>query len=384
MENLREQIDALDAAWSQRRSFVIDASGIAFAPTSDVLSLLPEHLMEDHFVLMTSGSTGLPRAIVGSKQRAEQLARLLTDVQDSTDVSEAILALPLHYSFALVNQWVWTRVERRRLEVTAGFSAPDDLRATLQSSDNAMLCLVGIHVPLLERFFTGQRFPGVIRLHFAGGRFPQEALGKLRDFFPNAVVYNNYGCAEAMPRLTVRLADAADDAANIGRPLPGIELATTDEGALVFQSPYAAVGFVESGRWSPVAADAWIPTGDLGEQLPSGDWRLTGRASEVFKRHGEKVSIPAVLAGIHESWTGQASCYRTTDRNGEDGYVLVVAPKPSPADVRGMLGVLRSHARAMWPLRIESRDTLPVLLNGKVDVRSLEDVANDVHWHQRI
>jgi acyl-CoA synthetase (AMP-forming)/AMP-acid ligase II len=294
-----------------------------------------------------------------------------------------VLALPLHYSFALVNQWLWARVEDRPLRITDGFASPDRLLVVLEQAHNAMLCLVGVHVPLLDRFFGDRVFDGIARLHFAGGRFPQESVPWLHRLFPNARIFNNYGCAEAMPRLTLRSAEASTDAANIGRPLPTIELRRDDDGALVFRSPYGAVGFVEDERWHAIEPSEWVATGDLGDGLEDGTWRLSGRASEVFKRHGEKVSIPAILESVFSSWNGQAGCYTTHDRLGEQGYVLVLAPQPSATQVRQFLGVLRAHPRSSWPLRIESRDTLPLLPNGKVDAHALRE-GSDVQWHQRI
>ena len=73
-----------------------------------------------------------------------------------------------------------------------------------------MICLIGAQVPLLIEYYAGHVFSGVIRVHFAGGRFPAERLGDLHQIFPNAQIFNNYGCAEALPRLTLRPAEAAD------------------------------------------------------------------------------------------------------------------------------------------------------------------------------
>jgi len=64
----------------------------------------------------------------------------------------------------------------------------------------------------------------------------------------------------------------------------------------------------------------------------------------------------------------------------------VLAPTADAADVRGILRALRaSHARAQWPLRIETTPRLPRLDNGKVDSAALgrpQDRA--VAWDQRI
>jgi long-chain acyl-CoA synthetase len=311
---------------------------------------------------------------------------VLHEQQLSKPVEETIVALPLSYTFAFVNQWVWSRCHRSRLVMTAGWAEPLELRGALKHARNAMICLVGAQVPLLATCFSGCTFGGVIRVHFAGGRFPQERIDEVRAFFPNAMIFNNYGCAEAMPRLTLRQADEAAEASDIGRPLPGVRLRAGKDGSLAFQSPYGAVGFMDSRGFRSIGPDEWVPTGDLGEPTGHGTWRLTGRACEVFKRYGEKVSIPSVLAGVLRRWDGQALSYREADRTGEDGWVLVLGPTPTPEQVRAILAGLRAdHPRTRWPLRIESLDSLPVLASGKPDVRAATAYTNRrIHWQQRI
>ena len=61
-----------------------------------------------------------------------------------------VVALPLTYSFAFVNQWLWARQLGRRLVPTPGLAAPAELGRALDGCRDAMLCLVGAQVPLLE------------------------------------------------------------------------------------------------------------------------------------------------------------------------------------------------------------------------------------------
>jgi acyl-CoA synthetase (AMP-forming)/AMP-acid ligase II len=238
----------------------------------------------------------------------------------------------------------------------------------------------------LQQHFAGERFPGVIRVNFAGGRFPQEQLDSVRVFFPEARIFNNFGCAEAMPRLTIRAAEAADQASDVGQPLPGIEIRANESRELMFRSPYGAVGFVDDQGFTPIDAQTWIKTGDLGSLSDGGTWQITGRAGEVFKRQGEKVSLQALLGTVLGQWSTQAAFYREQDRSGEEGHVLILAPRPSDEQVRCILKGLRAnHPRAWWPLRIEGIDTLPLLASGKIDVLALPAAADRiVHWHQRI
>ena len=294
--------------------------------------------------------------------------------------------LPLSYTYSFVNQWLWSHVMQRRFITTHGLADPKALKTTLAAARDAMICLVGVQVPLLTTHLADECFEGVIRIHFAGGRFPQEKLDALHAMFPNAQVFNNYGCAEAMPRLTIRRAEDASEAANIGRPLCGIEMRSDEQQAILFRSPYGAVGVVENMNFTAITPDDWIPSGDLGEMNEDGSWRLLGRASEVFKRHGEKVSIAALTTTVSAVWSGQCALYREADRTGEDGCVLTLAPEATSESAKPVLMALRKHhPRAQCPMRVESIAMLPQLSNGKTDVRALASLpGKTVLWQQLI
>ena len=378
----------LDEAWSRPETFAfLPAKSGQREPWSQrALGQLPEALRRDHFALLSSGSTGEPKLVIGSRQRSLALARLLHEAQDSAPARAAVGLLPLTYSYAFVNQWLWAKAMAREFVPTLGFARADALAAALAETPGSLVCLVAAHVPLFTRHWANQVFPGVVRVHFAGGRFPQGELPAVRALFPNAAVFNNYGCIEAMPRLTLRRAEEADSASDIGRPLPGVTLSADTEGRLRFRSPYGAVGFVDESGFHAIAPEDWVSTGDLAHGDAQGRWHLDGRIGEVFKRYGERISLPQLLDTVRASWPGDAAFYRATDSLGEAGHVLVVAPHPSPDALRAILARLRrDHPRAHWPLRVESAETMPLLSNGKPDLAALPTIhAKIVQWDQRL
>jgi len=381
-------LQRLDSAWEHPATFAFipDKLGDGQDTIEAALESLPPDYRADHYALLTSGSTGRPKLVISSRERSVLLTRVLHEYQDSADVSEAIVALPLTYCYSFVNQYLWAREHGRNIVLTDGLTRPDELKRTLAKAENAMICLVGAQVPLLMKYYEGSVFPGVIRVHFAGGRFPAERLDDLRQVLPNAKIFNNYGCAEAMPRLTLRPAEAAEEAGHVGWPLPGIEIGSSPNGELLFRSPYGAVGQADEDGFRAIGPEDWVKTGDMGRQMDDGHVELTARSSEVFKRHGEKVSIPVVVNSIATAWRGNVGTYRELDSSGEDGFVLIVAPHPDRNEVRSILSTLRSkHARAYWPLRIESMAELPLLPNGKIDLRALAEQTDVIqHWRQRI
>jgi long-chain acyl-CoA synthetase len=384
---VRADLSLLGRLWSENATFAVVPTNLAL--TEDwlrrSLALLPDDYRAGHFILMTSGSTGQPKLIVAKKARAERLVEVIHAAQDDEPASETIACLPLSYSYAFVNQWLWSHHMRRKLVPTDGFTRPDEFKAALEAATDAMVCMVGVQVPLLRSLFGTHSFPGVIRLNFAGGRFPQEQLAHLREIFPNAEIFNNYGCAEAMPRLTIRRAAEAEIAANIGRPLPGVELKTGDEDQLLFRSPFRAVGFVENDSFRPIPDEEWVETGDLGRAAENGMWTLLGRKSEVFKRFGEKISLPAIQSAVQRVWHGELAFYRETDSMGENGHIMVLAPHPEKDQLKAiMMELRRDFTRPHWPIRVESTEQLPRLPNNKVDAMALTARNNvTVQWSQR-
>lgn len=379
---------ALSAAWAREETFAcLPAKAVLSRDQIEkALAALPAALGANHFVMLTSGSTGEPKFIVASKARALRLAATLHAAQRSESVAETVSALPLSYTYAFVNQFVWSQHFGRRLVVSEGLSAPDSLHSSLLLARDAMLCLVGAQVPLLLRYWGSEQFTGITRLHFAGGRFPQESLPALAQLFPSAAVFNNYGCAEAMPRLTVREASSDLDAQSIGKPIAGVELRARDDESLEFRSAYQAVGLVQGGVYQAIDDSAWTPTGDLGHATPDGGWQLIGRCGEVFKRFGEKVSLPAILGSVRSVWSGESALFVDHDASGELAHVLALAPPPDKVALNEILKGFRTHfSRAQWPVRVVALDAIPMLPNGKPDLKQLAAMPDlPILWKQRI
>lgn len=378
---------AFDVAWDQADSVVILPDKLSDATwVRERLDQVDDDLRVGHFVLLTSGSSGRPKLVIGKKSRAEGLAAVLHQQAGNECAERALIVLPLSYSFAFVNQWLWGKVNNRARTISPGLKNPSRFHEDLEDPTASMMCLVGAQVPVLLRHFKGARFHQVVALHFAGGPFPQSRIPELMEMFPEAAITNNYGCTEAMPRLTLRRSDESDDARNVGRALPGISLRIDDDGKVLFRSPYSAVAHIDDRGLNRYSVGKWLASGDYGEIDEQGDLTVRGRTGSVFKRFGEKVSLEALLRTTRRVWPGIAEFYLDEDPTGELGHVLVIEePEHSPG-YRAILKAMREHhPRAHWPIRIEWLKQFPTLANGKPDMRSLKGIEKDgVLWRQRL
>jgi len=387
---LRESnaVQQLNEAWEMDETFLLlpDKAEVDQEWLLARIENLPESHRLGRFCLLTSGSTGEPKIVIGVKERSERLARLLHTAQDSEAVERTVTALPISYSFSFVNQWLWARVHERSFVRTAGLRDPKRLAEVLEISIPTAICLVGAQVPLLNRALGGRRFPSVMRVHFAGGPFPAHSMEFVREMFPSADVYNNYGCAEAMPRLTLRI-DVGDEPPNdVGRPLDGVELRIVDDGAIEFRSPFSADGQITESGFEPIRRADWIKSGDIGEVSDRGHLMLLGRNNSVFKRYGEKISMRSQCDSILSRWDGEVAVYRESDVQGEPGHVIVLTPSQEGLDHRSILKMLRQeYSRPHWPIRLEMVESFPTLPNGKEDLEKIRDHPDkEILWSQRI
>jgi len=381
-------LETIEEAWSEKPTFVFlpRKSRVSDDWLNDQLSQVPESHANDRFGLLTSGSTGEPKIILSLKSRAEKLSLVLHDLQDSANVQSTIISLPLSYSFAFVNQWTWAKVTGRKLVFSEGLKEPEDFLSKLILHEDSMLCLVGAQVPMIINNYGGMIFENVIRIHFAGGPFPQTHFDDIKSMFPNARVFNNFGCAEAMPRLTLREAHPGDAPNDVGMPITGVKLRISEKEEVEFISDYRADGQISSGIFKEIDDSSWLPTGDLGRINSEGSLILSGRTNSVFKRYGEKISLMQILHLVNEIWDYDVAIYREEDSSREPGYVLVLSPMPDRSAIRGILGEFRKRfPRTHWPLRIESCKNMPKLPNGKDDILALRSISEKkIEWSQRI
>jgi long-chain acyl-CoA synthetase len=129
----------------------------------------------------------------------------------------------------------------------------------------------------------------------SGGAPLGERLG---HFFRGigVTVYEGYGLTETTAAASVNHDDAFR-MGTVGRPLPGVAMATAEDGEVLIRG-----GIVMRGYWrneqatqEAIDGDGWFRTGDLGEIDADGFLKITGRKKEILVTAGGKNVAPAVL-----------------------------------------------------------------------------------------
>lgn len=303
-------------------------------------------------VLYTSGSTGRPRGVVQTfgnlYANSRSIVRYLGIGQDD----RALVVLPLFYCYG--RSVLQTHLLAGASVFLEGRSAfPRTVMETLSSERCTSLAGVPLTFEILRRQvdFSTLSFPALRYLTQAGGAMAPATVDWVRETFRPARLFVMYGQTEATARLAYLPPEHSETKrGSIGVPVPGVELRVVDDdgrtlppetvGNLVARGDNVTPGYLgEPEETAAILRDGWLWTGDLALQDRDGFLFHRGRAKEILKVGGHRVSpaeIEHVLQG-HPDVAEVAVLGTPHDLLGEEPAALVVARNgrtPKPEDLR--------------------------------------------------
>ena len=332
------------------------------------------------FVLLTSGSTGKPKLIAATREAVEKGVQAIHAAQGLEEIHSTAVLLPLSYSYALINQLFWSVHFKRKLIFPPGLASPADSLEMIRQTKAEMLCLIASQVQALQNlgFDEEDALPDVKVVNFAGAPFPVKNFEYLKKIFPRARFFNNYGCTEALPRLTVcEVKSAAHPVSCVGAPIQGIELRISEEsdpGPVEFCGPSVSIGEVRPDG-SIKEHRGWIRSGDIG-QVKEGVLHVFGRYDQVINVRGERISLMEIenfLTTLPE--IEHTTAWAETLDNGDQLPMVVLNGRrpPSEEEIRGIL--TRSLVKNAWPSQLFWAEKWFFTPNGKTDRALLRHMA---------
>ncbi|WP_370423375.1 amino acid adenylation domain-containing protein [Streptomyces sp. QH1-20] len=372
------------------------------------------------YIIHTSGSTGLPKAVVVGRAALAHFTtgvarryaltsedRVLLFAQPSFDVAlEEVLPSLLAGAALVVPQ----REVPTAAELIAVLSARRVTVANLPTS-----YLLAVREELRDALGDGRWSP---RLLVCGGeRLPAGALRELLAAADAAgtdtlTVLNAYGVTEAAVTSTVHEVDRAEltegTEVPLGSALPGVDVHVLDAGRCPL--PWGAVGelaiggagLAEGYLGGDEAAEATaarfvtVPalggervylTGDLGYRDREGRLVFLGRRDNQIKLRGYRIELEEVEAAASAELGGR-SCAVVLDREASGGPRLVgffesragtPAEAPVEPDTEALHAALSGRLpAALVPGRWIRLDAMPTLPGGKPDRAALTRAAADL------
>jgi len=269
---------------------------------------------DDTSILMyTSGTTSLPKGVMLRYADFSAYVTANVELADGTPRGAALLSAPLYHIAGATNMMttLWTGrrlilmpqfeprqwldlVERER--VSHAFVVPTMMKHLLDQPDFARRDLSSLQV-----------------LSYGGAPMPFPVIRRAIETFPSTMGFvNAFGQTETTSTLTVlgpddhRLDGTAEDVErrtrrlhSIGRPLPDVEVRIVDDdgrdigvgevGEIQVRTPRVMKGYAGQAE-SPLTADGWLPTRDMGWIDEDGYVYVAGRKDDMIIRGGENIA----------------------------------------------------------------------------------------------
>jgi len=270
----------------------------------------------DALVMATSGSTGAPKGVVLTHE-AVRASAIASSARLGTGADDTWLAcLPLAHVGGLA-------VVTRALHTGARLSVHDGFEATaVQQAARDGATAVSLVPTALARID-----PSMFRVIVLGGSRPPANR-------------------PAHVRATYGMTETGSGVVYDGTPLDGVEVHIAGDGEVLLRCPMQLRCYRDGT--SPVDADGWLHTGDLGRLLPDGRLHVEGRRGDLIITGGENVwpeAVEAALAAV----PGVAECAVTGMPDPEWGQRVVAWVVPAEPANPPTLDTVRSVVRETLP-----------------------------------
>ncbi len=311
---------------------------------------------------LTSGSTGMPKAIVASE------ANLVADCNNicsSMRIAPSDInlgAIPFSHSYGFSNL-----VSPLVVQGSAVVISNDYLPQSIIDLANHHRCTVAPLIPMVFDHLASVprgRFATVRTFISAGAPLPASTSRRFRERF-GVDIHSFYGCSEC-GGITYDREGGAVERGSVGRAMDGVEL-EVHSARVTVRSASVALGYLADEKtFQPLEAARFL-TDDLVEIRDNGEVALTGRASDLINTAGKKVN-PREVEQVILQIDGVRQVKVYGEPAGARGEVVAAAVVGDPDLTREQI---REYCRVRLSLHKVPRivkliESIPVDERGKV------------------
>ena len=226
---------------------------------------------------LTSGSTGLPKAVVHNVDNHLASAfGLLTEIVFSRS-DQWLLSLPLFHVSGMAIVWRWL-LKGATLVMPCG----GDLMEELDSVTHASLVPTQLQRFLLHKQMHPNSTNRLKAVLLGGAVIPVTLTQQAEK--EGISCWCGYGMTEMASTVTVK---RANDSSGVGQPLPLRDL-LIQQGQIFVRGDTLSMGYYRNSTIFPLMEETWFPTKDLGEWR-NGELFILGRADNMFISGGENI-----------------------------------------------------------------------------------------------
>ena len=327
-------------------------------------SFTPIRSDEPAQIVFSSGTEGLPKAIVLSHRNLADVVDRLNALMGITSEIREYIGVPVTYSFGL---------GRARAVATAGGAAyipgsfdPGEIRRMLEAGEiNAISAVPSLWRVVLSTPEVMAPVGDLVRWIEIGSQFMSaEEKMAMRRLFPKARIVQHYGLTEASRSTFLDISSAREEHLGSVGPVDGsVEIRINEDGAICLRGDHVALGILApDGQLDPLTdPDGWLVTKDKGA-IRDGHLHFLGRLDDQINISGIKIAAEAIERDVAAAVTGVEERFAVTgvaDSLRGEALLLVVEE-----DIAHKLPLLEAAARL-------ALDTRSISGGGMLHTRSV-------------
>ncbi|AQZ49906.1 AMP-binding protein [Martelella mediterranea] len=342
-------------------------------------------------VFFTSGSTGMPKAVLHSHASMDSFVRSTSAFWGITGQDRFYIPSPIGHIggsiYAFEFPWISdiTAILTTRWDPDLAVAEIDAHRATFMAGATPFLVNL---IAASERADT--RLPSLRRFICGGASVPPQLIRRGLERFANAVVSRAYGSSEvpvACPGIRTRAeaeafaeTDGEIEAEMLILDPEGRVVADGEIGEIAARAPRMLIGYLdpahEEGNFRP---DGYFMMGDLGRRIEGRFLEITGRTKDIIIRKGENLS-PLEIENALMQHPAVRQCAIVGIPDEERGEMVVAFVVPQ-AGYHFDFAIMDAHltefglARQKFPERLHVVEELPTTAIGKVRKSDLREIA---------
>ena len=283
-------------------------------PLAAPVSVIPLDLAA---LIYTSGSTGNPKGVMQTHQSMLFAAGSLIEYLRLDETQRIFCVLPVAFDYGLYQLLMAVQLGAT-LVLERSFTYPAQIFARMQEYQvTAFPGVPTIFALLLSAHGRSPLcFPSVTRVTNTAAALPDDFVPRLREVFPNALLYKMYGLTECkrVSYLEPELVDAKPG--SVGKAIPGTEIYLLspdgapvppgETGVLHVRGPHVMLGYWKRPDLSAymlkpgkLPSEHVLCTQDFFRMDADGFLYFVGRNDDIIKTRGEKVSPVEVENALH-------------------------------------------------------------------------------------
>jgi acyl-coenzyme A synthetase/AMP-(fatty) acid ligase len=336
----------------------------------------PEHNLELAAVLFTSGSTGIPKGVMITRENIQFFTEWMVKEYQVGPESKILSVSPLHFDLSLFEMFaVFTRGASLHFPPDHGLVNPMLLAEYMHQQKTDVIYATPSWYRLLVNYGKTKRydFSFVTTVLMAGEALDEKLVKQLQALFPSARLANLYGPTETNVCLYYNLPAGNFPVRNgmvpVGNACPYARVALNNENILEVSGSTVMLGY-----WPEISHEKTYATGDIMEYDDMEKvYYFIGRKDGMVKRNGYRIELGEIevcLARLEQV----KEVAVTTIGTGEKLRImahLVAADLLDPDELRQHC--LRYLPPYMIPDIFRQHQNFPLTGSGKTDYRKLAE-----------